>query len=259
MGLVTCLINYLDRYMIEKDNLDLQKVPSHIAIIMDGNGRWAKARGEHRFVGHQHGVMAVKRTVKTCVDLGIKYLTLYAFSTENWNRPQEEVDALMELMVEAILSEVDSLDEQNIRLMAIGDLNKLPEKVRNMLQKAMDKTASNSRMNLVLALSYSSRWEIINAVKQISEKVKLGDIDIEDVNEDIFSSYLTTKDIPEPELLIRTSGECRLSNFLLWQLAYTEFYFIEKFWPDFKKEDLYLAIYNFQHRERRFGKTSEQL
>ncbi len=245
--------------MIEKDNLDLQKVPSHVAIIMDGNGRWAKARGEHRVVGHQHGVMAVKRTVKACVDLGVKYLTLYAFSTENWNRPQEEVDALMELMVEAIVGEVDSLHEQNIRLMAIGDLQKLPMKVRDMLQKAMDKTASNTKLNLVLALSYSSRWEIINAVKLLNQEIQEGSLNVEDINEDMFSSYLTTKGIPEPELLIRTSGECRLSNFLLWQLAYTEFYFIEKFWPDFQKEDLYLAVYNFQQRERRFGKTSDQL
>lgn len=245
--------------MIEKEKLDLQKMPSHIAIIMDGNGRWAKARGEHRVVGHQHGVMAVKRTVKTCVDLGVKYLTLYAFSTENWSRPKEEVDALMELMVEAIVSEVDSLHEQNIRLMAIGDLEKLPAKVRNMLQEAMDKTASNTRLNIVLALSYSSRWEIINAVKQLNKEVQEGRLNIDDIDEEMFSSCLTTKGIPEPELLIRTSGECRLSNFLLWQLAYTEFYFIEKFWPDFQKEDLYLAIYNFQQRERRFGKTSEQL
>ncbi len=238
--------------------MDLQKVPSHVAI-MDGNGRWAKARGEHRVVGHQHGVMAVKRTVKACVDLGVKYLTLYAFSTENWNRPQEEVDALMELMVEAIVGEVDSLHEQNIRLMAIGDLQKLPMKVRDMLQKAMDKTASNTKLNLVLALSYSSRWEIINAVKLLNQEIQEGSLNVEDINEDMFSSYLTTKGIPEPELLIRTSGECRLSNFLLWQLAYTEFYFIEKFWPDFQKEDLYLAVYNFQQRERRFGKTSDQL
>jgi len=245
--------------MIEKDNLDLQKVPSHVAIIMDGNGRWAKARGEHRFVGHQHGMMAVKRTVKACVDLGVKYLTLYAFSTENWNRPQEEVDALMELMVEAIVGEVDSLHEQNIRLMAIGDLEKLPEKVRKMLHEAMDKTASNTRLNIVLALSYSSRWEILNAVKLLNKEVQDGSLNIDDIDEDMFSSHLTTKGMPEPELLIRTSGECRLSNFLLWQLAYTEFYFIEKFWPDFQKEDLYLAIYNFQQRERRFGKTSEQL
>ena len=210
-------------------------------------------------VGHQHGVMAVKRTVKACVDLGVKYLTLYAFSTENWNRPQEEVDALMELMVEAIVGEVDSLHEQNIRLMAIGDLQKLPMKVRDMLQKAMDKTASNTKLNLVLALSYSSRWEIINAVKLLNQEIQEGSLNVEDINEDMFSSYLTTKGIPEPELLIRTSGECRLSNFLLWQLAYTEFYFIEKFWPDFQKEDLYLAVYNFQQRERRFGKTSDQL
>jgi undecaprenyl diphosphate synthase len=245
--------------MIEKDNLDLKRVPSHVAIIMDGNGRWAKARGEHRVVGHQHGVMAVKRTVKSCVELGIKYLTLYAFSTENWNRPKEEVDALMELMVEAIVSEVDSLHEQNIRLMAIGDLEKLPEKVKNMLNEAMDKTAGNTKLNLVLALSYSSRWEIINAVKLLNKEIQDGNLNVDDINEEMFSSYLTTKGMPEPELLIRTSGESRLSNFLLWQLAYTEFYFIEKFWPDFQKEDLYLAIYNFQQRERRFGKTSEQL
>lgn len=245
--------------MIEKENLDLNKVPSHVAIIMDGNGRWANARGEHRLVGHQNGVMSVRRSVEACVELGIKYLTLYAFSTENWNRPKEEVDALMELMVEAIVGEVDALMEQNIRLMAIGDLNMLPEKVRTMLQEAIEKTSANTRLSLVLALSYSSRWEIVDAVKKIGQEIKNGKLDIDEINESLFTSFLTTKEIPDPELLIRTSGECRLSNFLLWQMAYTEFYFIDKFWPDFQKEDLYLAVSNFQNRERRFGKTSEQL
>ncbi len=245
--------------MIEKEKLDLNKVPSHIAVIMDGNGRWANARGEHRFVGHQHGVMAVKRTLEACAEIGVKYLTLYAFSTENWNRPKDEVDALMELMVEAIVDEVDSLTEQGVRLLAIGNLEMLPRKVRNMLQTAIDRTSFNTRISLVLALSYSSRWEIVDAAKKIGQSIKNGNLEIDDIDDNLFTSFLTTKGIPDPELLIRTSGEYRLSNFLLWQMAYTEFYFMDKFWPDFQKEDLYLAVSNFQNRERRFGKTSEQL
>lgn len=242
-----------------KDLVNYSKVPSHIAIIMDGNGRWAKARGEHRIVGHQEGVEALKRTVEACVELGVKYLTVYAFSQENWSRPQEEVNGLMELMVDAITAEMGSLQEQNIRLMAIGDIGGLPLKVQAKLNSAIEETAGNTALSFVLALNYGSRWEMLNATKQISQGVKNGDICIEDINEELFSSKLTTKDIPEPELLVRTSGESRLSNFLLWQIAYTEFYFIEKFWPDFQKEDLYLAVCNFQKRERRFGKTSEQL
>lgn len=245
--------------MTDRKDTDIQNIPKHIAVIMDGNGRWANSRGEHRVVGHQHGVEAVRQAVEGCVELGVKYLTLYAFSSENWSRPQDEVNALMELMMEAIVSELDSLCEQDIRLTAIGDIEKLPEKVKKLLKGAMDRTSENERLTLVLALSYGSRQEIVNATKKLCADVLAGNINADDLNEKIFSSYLTTKDIPDPDLLIRTSGESRLSNFLLWQLAYTEFYFMEKFWPDFKKEDLYLAICNFQKRERRFGKTSEQL
>ncbi|MGB5989026.1 MAG: isoprenyl transferase [Marinifilaceae bacterium] len=241
------------------NKIDLQRVPKHIAIIMDGNGRWAKARGEKRIVGHQHGVDALRTAVEASIDTGVQFLTVYAFSMENWARPKEEVDGLMELMVEAITAEIENLQEQDVRLAVIGDMSKLPLKVRNKLQESIDNTSENKGLCFVLALNYSSRWEILEATKILAQKVKENIIEIDDINEDIFASCLNTNNIPDPELLIRTSGESRLSNFLLWQVAYTEFYFIDKFWPDFKKEDLYLAIYNYQKRERRFGKTSEQL
>jgi undecaprenyl diphosphate synthase len=241
------------------NKIDLQRVPKHIAIIMDGNGRWAKARGEKRIVGHQHGVDALRTAVEASIDTGVQFLTVYAFSMENWARPKEEVDGLMELMVEAITAEIENLQEQDVRLAVIGDMSKLPLKVRYKLQESIDNTSSNKGLCFVLALNYSSRWEMLEATKVIAQKVKENIIEIDDINEDIFASCLNTNNIPDPELLIRTSGESRLSNFLLWQVAYTEFYFIDKFWPDFKKEDLYLAIYNYQKRERRFGKTSEQL
>ncbi|MDE5418074.1 isoprenyl transferase [Labilibaculum sp. DW002] len=236
-----------------------EKLPTHLAIIMDGNGRWAKMRGEHRIVGHQNGVEAVRSTVEASAELGISYLTLYAFSTENWNRPQDEVLGLMSLLVEAIENETPTLMKNNVRLQAIGDLDSLPLEVREKLQGTISNTSKNTGLTLVLALSYSSRWEIVNAVKNIANEVKDGALSPDEIDFDLFSNKLTTKGIPDPELLIRTSGENRISNFLLWQIAYSELYFTELFWPDFDKEELYKALLNYQNRERRFGKTSEQL
>lgn len=241
------------------ENIDMNKVPEHLAIIMDGNGRWAKQRGEKRIVGHQHGVDALRRTVEGCIDLGIKYLTVYAFSMENWARPKDEVEGLMDLMVKAIINEIENLQDKDVRLVVIGDINKLPDNARKTLKDSIEKTSSNKGLCFVLALNYGSRWEILEATKKIAQDFESGLIKKEDINENFFSSKLNTNGIPDPELLIRTSGESRLSNFLLWQLAYTEFNFIDKFWPDFQKEDLYLAIFNYQKRERRFGKISEQL
>ncbi len=245
--------------MSEQLNINKEKLPQHIAIIMDGNGRWAKEKGKLRVFGHQNGVKAVRDTVESAAELGIKHLTLYAFSTENWNRPKFEVNALMELLVSTINKETKTLMENNIRLNAIGDLKSLPSSCYRELQEAIKKTENNTRMTLHLALSYSSRWEITNAVKQIAEKVKNAELDIDQINDATIDEYLTTKGIPDPELLIRTSGEHRISNFLLWQIAYAELYFTDKLWPDFRKEDLYEAIIDFQSRERRFGKTSEQV
>ena len=237
------------------EKLDKENLPKHIAITMDGNGRWAKTKGKFRVFGHQNGVKAVRNTVEAAAELGIKYLTLYAFSTENWNRPKIEVDALMTLLISTISKETKTLMDNDIRLSAIGNLNDLPEKCQSELQAAINETKNNDRTTLILALSYSSKWEIINAIKQIvKDKVPENDI-----NEEMFSQYLTTKDVPNPELLIRTSGEQRISNFLLWQISYSELYFTEKLWPEFSKEDFYEAIFEFQQRERRFGKTSEQL
>jgi len=235
---------------INKDNL-----PKHIAITMDGNGRWAKTQGKFRMFGHQHGVKAVRDTVEAAAEIGLEYLTLYAFSTENWNRPKLEVDALMTLLISTINKETKTLMDNNIQLSAIGNLKDLPKKCQRELKESIEKTKNNNGTTLILALSYSSHWEIINAIKQI---VKEGVSD-KDINEDMFSQYLTTKGVPNPELLIRTSGEQRISNFLLWQIAYSELYFTEKLWPEFRKEDLFEAIFEFQKRERRFGKTSEQL
>ena len=236
--------------------MDKENIPEHVAIIMDGNGRWAKSRSLERWEGHKKGVDAVRAALEAAGEIGVKYLTLCAFSIENWKRPKKEIDVLMGLMVDAILAETDNLMEKQVRVKAIGNLLDLPEEVYNKLQGLITKTASNTGLTLVLALSYGARWEILTAVKRIAQgKIE----DIEAFTDVDFSSYLTTSGIPDPDLLIRTSGECRLSNFLLWQLAYTELYFLDKFWPDFEKEDLYLAIRNFQKRERRFGLTEEQL
>lgn len=236
-----------------------QNVPDHIAIIMDGNGRWAKQNGKARVFGHQNGVKSVRSVTEGAAEAGVKFLTLYAFSTENWNRPKAEVNALMHLLVSTIASETKTLNKNNIRLAAIGDLKSLPPKAQSELDKAIANTSKNSGMTLVLALSYSSRWEILNAVNSLLIDVKSGELDATTVNETLFNSYLCTKNIPDPELIIRTSGEHRISNFLLWQAAYSEFYFTDLLWPDFRKENLWDAISDFQSRERRFGKTSEQL
>lgn len=245
--------------MIEDTRIDLAKLPKHVAIIMDGNGRWAKNKGEHRIYGHQHGVTSVRECTEAAAELGIKFLTLYAFSTENWSRPKEEVDALMELLVQTILAETPTLNKNNVRLLAIGNLKSLPGKCYEQLQEAMAETAKNSGLTLVLALSYSAKWEIVEAAKNIAQAVKEGKIDIEKIDDHVIDEHLTTKGIPDPELLIRTSGEHRISNFLLWQIAYAEFYFTETLWPDFKRVAFFEAIVDYQTRERRFGKTSEQL
>ena len=238
-----------------KEKIDTNNLPKHIAITMDGNGRWAKTKGKFRIFGHKSGVKAVRDTVEGAAEIGIDFLTLYAFSTENWDRPKKEVDALMSLLVSTINKETTTLMDNNIKLAAIGDLNSLPKKCQEELQESIEKTKNNTRTTVILALSYSSRWEILNAIKKI---VKEG-IKEDQVNEDLFSQYLTTKGVPNPELLIRTSGEQRISNFLLWQIAYSELYFTDVLWPDFRREDLFEAIVKYQIRERRFGKTSEQI
>jgi undecaprenyl diphosphate synthase len=242
-----------------KEQIIKEKLPAHIAIIMDGNGRWAEKQGEGRVFGHSHGVDAVRDSAEAAADLGVKYLTLYAFSTENWNRPKIEVDALMSLFVETITNEITTLNKNNIRLNAIGNLKSLPEENYKKLMDTMKETEKNDRMMLTLAMSYSSRWEITDAVKRILADQKENKVQSEDVTEELFSKYLTTAGLPDPELLIRTSGEMRISNFLMWQIAYSELYFTPKLWPEFKKEDLYEAIVDYQSRERRFGLTSEQI
>jgi len=239
--------------MMEK--IDKSRLPQHIAITMDGNGRWAKTKGKLRVFGHTNGVKAVRDTVEGAAEIGIKYLTLYAFSTENWNRPEQEINALMTLLVSTINKETRTLMDNNIRLQAIGNIEQLPSKCQKELKEAMAKTKDNSRMTLILALSYSSRWEIINAVKNM---IKEG-LSENEVTENTFQQYLTTKNVPDPELLIRTSGEYRISNFLLWQIAYSELYFTDTLWPDFRRDDLVTAILDFQNRERRFGKITEQI
>ena len=241
------------------NNIDLTKIPEHVAVIMDGNGRWAKQQGHERLYGHNYGVESVRELLKGAKELKVKYLTLYAFSTENWNRPKEEVDGLMDLLVKTIANEVDELNSKGIRLLSIGDTEGLPDSCRDELKKAMKLTSHNSETTLVLALNCSSRWEIVNAVKSIATSVKDEKIAVEDIDADFFSNSLTTKGIPDPELVIRTSGEQRISNFLLWQIAYSEFYFTDLLWPDFKRETLYEAVYDFQARERRFGMVSEQI
>lgn len=242
-----------------KEQIDISRLPEHIAIIMDGNGRWAKNQGKFRSFGHESGVLSVKDIVEGCADIGIKYLTIYAFSTENWNRPADEVNALMELLIATINNEVATLNKNNIRLNAIGDIASLPQKCIDDLGSAMENTANNTACTLTLALSYSAKWEILEAAKKLATLVREDKLALDEINESVFSSQLTTVGIPDPELMIRTSGEHRVSNFLLWQMAYTELYFTETLWPDFRREDLFEAIVDYQKRERRFGKISEQL
>ncbi|MES2374858.1 MAG: isoprenyl transferase [Bacteroidota bacterium] len=241
------------------DRIDKGRLPVHIAIIMDGNGRWAEEQGQDRLYGHFHGVESVRNIVEGSAELGIQYLTLYAFSTENWDRPQQEVEGLMALLVETIRKEVPTLNKNNIRLHVIGDMNMLPKFAQDELKEALDMTSQNTGLNLVMALSYSSRWELVNAVKNIGIDVKAGKIDPATISHETLQQYLTTSQFPDPELMIRTSGEYRISNFLLYQLAYAELYFTNTRWPDFRKDNLYEAIIDFQARERRFGKTGQQI
>jgi undecaprenyl diphosphate synthase len=240
-----------------KSLIDLNNLPKHVAVIMDGNGRWARRQGAKRIFGHRNAIEAVRQTAEASAELGIGYLTLYAFSTENWNRPKAEIIGLMELLVSTIKKETATLNKNNIRLSSIGDISALPKNCQRELQESKDMTSDNDGLNLILALSYSGRWEIIEAVKDLLKDVKKGAIDSGDINNNIFSDYLCTKGIPDPELLIRTSGELRISNFLLWQIAYTELYITDILWPDFRKENLYEAIVAYQKRERRFGKVIE--
>ncbi|WP_026933459.1 isoprenyl transferase [Christiangramia echinicola] len=242
-----------------KDNLNLDKLPGHIAIIMDGNGRWAKQKGFLRASGHKEGTKAVRDVVEGCAEIGVKNLTLYAFSTENWNRPKLEVDTLMRLLVSSLKKEIKTLKENDIRLNSIGNIDNLPNKARKELLDVIEKTSGNKRMTLTLALSYGSREEITNCIKQIAAKAKSEELSIDAVDESVINEHLYTRNLPEVDLLIRTSGEQRISNFLLWQIAYAELYFTKILWPDYRREDLFEAIYNYQNRERRFGKTSEQL
>ena len=241
------------------EQIDRDRLPQHVAIIMDGNGRWAKERGKDRSEGHREGVVSVRKVVEAATTLGLRYLTVYTFSTENWNRPEAEVHALMGLMVAAIHRETPDLMKNNVRLMAIGDLDRLPHEVRTTLDECLRQTSVNTGTTLVLALSYSSRWEILHAVKALTEEAACGQLRAEEVTEELFASRLTTRDIPDPDLLIRTGSEQRISNFLLWQLSYAELYFTDIYWPDFREEELYQAIRSYQQRERRFGKTSDQL
>ncbi len=242
-----------------KNKINPAKLPQHVAIIMDGNGRWAKQKGKFRVFGHQNAITAVRDTVEGCAEIGIKYLTLYAFSTENWNRPKIEVNALMNLLVDSLTKELPTLQKNKIRLQSIGNQEQLPDNCRKKLNQCIAETAKNDHMTLVLALSYSAKWEMIEAVKKITELALDKKITSSDINENLISNSLSTAGMPDPELMIRTSGEHRISNFLLWQLAYAELYFTDKLWPDFTKNDLFEAILNFQNRERRFGLTSEQM
>ncbi|MDR0790208.1 MAG: isoprenyl transferase [Bacteroidales bacterium] len=245
--------------MNAKDKLSTENIPAHIAVIMDGNGRWAKAKGEHRVFGHQNGVAAVRNVTEASAEIGVKVLTLYTFSTENWNRPKDEVDALMTMLVKTISEEEKTLMDNDIALKAIGDLAALPAQTGLALSEMINKTAQNKKMQLVLALNYSSRWEITQAFKNMAKDVEQGLLASEEITQQTVNQYLTTKDLPDPDLLIRTSGEYRLSNFLLWQVAYSELYFSDVLWPDFSKEEFYQAVVAYQQRERRFGKISEQL
>ena len=241
------------------EKIDKTRLPKHVAIIMDGNGRWAREKGQDRLYGHFHGVESVRNIVEGAGEIGIQYLTLYAFSTENWDRPAQEVTGLMELLIETIKKEAADLKKNNIKLHVIGDMSMLPDRARKELQEVLDETHDNTSMHLIMALSYSSRWELVNAVKNIAVDVKNGKIEPETINQDTLQRYLTTSEFPDPELMIRTSGEYRISNFLLYQLAYAELYFTNVRWPDFRKENLYEAIIDYQNRERRFGKTGEQV
>ncbi|MDQ3015192.1 MAG: isoprenyl transferase [Bacteroidota bacterium] len=242
-----------------KDQLDLTRLPHHVAVIMDGNGRWAKEHGKPRIWGHRNGVKSVREVTEAATEIGIQWLTLYAFSTENWNRPQVEVGALMDLLVNTIREELNTMNKNNIRLQAIGDLDRLPPKTKKALLEGIDNTKANTRMTLTLALNYSSRWEITEAIRKAVRQAADGQLQPKQVDEAFVNSCLANPHMPDPELMIRTSGEHRISNFLLWQLAYTELYFSDIYWPDFEKEDFYTAIKDYQQRERRFGKTSEQL
>jgi undecaprenyl diphosphate synthase len=242
-----------------KSHIDPLNIPKHVAIIMDGNGRWAKKQGEDRIFGHYEGVNSVREIVEACGEIGVNYLTLYAFSTENWNRPKEEVDALMELLVNTISMETPNLNKKGVKLEAIGDIESLPLSCQQELQESINATAHNSTVTLILALSYSSKWEITNAVKHIAQQVSEGKLKVKDIQSKHIEAHLTTQNWPDPELMIRTSGEHRISNFLLWQLAYAEFYFTDTLWPEFRKDDFFRAILSFQKRERRFGQTSEQI
>tara|TARA_X000000950_G_scaffold226330_1_gene273171 strand:- start:7446 stop:8195 length:750 start_codon:yes stop_codon:yes gene_type:complete len=239
--------------------LDPKRIPQHVAIIMDGNGRWAKQKGELRIFGHTNGVDSVREALTAAVEVGVQYLTLYAFSTENWNRPKEEIAALMDLLVQSIYNEIDELNSKGVKLETIGDVEILPKTCQNALIDAKKKTKYNKKITLILALSYSSRREIAHAIKKMTQEVVVGKLSSDSINEDLISSYLSTANYPDPELLIRTSGENRVSNFLMWQLAYTELYFTKILWPDFKKKNFFRAIYDYQKRERRFGKTSDQI
>ncbi|MAJ06922.1 MAG: isoprenyl transferase [Crocinitomicaceae bacterium] len=246
--------------MLVKDiQLDPKRIPQHVAIIMDGNGRWAKKKGELRIFGHTNGVDSVREALTAAVEVGVQYLTLYAFSTENWNRPKEEIAALMDLLVQSIYNEIDELNSKGVKLETIGDVEILPKTCQNALIDAKKKTKYNKKITLILALSYSSRREIAHAIKKMTQEVVVGKLSSDSINEDLISSYLSTANYPDPELLIRTSGENRVSNFLMWQLAYTELYFTKILWPDFKKKNFFRAIYDYQKRERRFGKTSDQI
>lgn len=245
--------------MTHKDNINRNNVPAHIAIIMDGNGRWAQSQGQDRLLGHHSGVESVREALKAAQEIGVKYLTLYAFSTENWNRPKEEVDGLMDLLVHTISGEVDELHSSNVRILTIGDMDGLPESCQTEMNAAYERTKDNTGVNLILALNYSAKWEILKGVKQIAQEYADGKISLEDIDSDKIDEVLSTAGIPDPELIIRTSGEHRLSNFLLWQAAYSEFHFTEVLWPDFKQEDFFDAILDYQSRERRFGKVSSQL
>lgn len=243
-----------------KENINLSNLPRHLAVIMDGNGRWAKKQGAMRIFGHHHGIKAVRESVEACVELGVKYLTLYTFSTENWSRPKLEVDGIMQLLIRTIGEEVPDLNKNNVRLKAIGDLASLPKSAQKKLSESIELTKNNTGLTLTLALSYSGKWEIVEVTKKIAQQVKEGSLAIENIDEDLFSKFLATGDAPDVDLMIRTGGDHRISNYLLWQLAYAELYFLDDlFWPEFRKQHLFEAIYQYQQRERRFGKTSEQL
>lgn len=241
------------------EDVDKTRVPQHVAIIMDGNGRWAQKQAHKRIFGHQHAMTAVRQAVEAAVAIGVKYLTLYTFSTENWNRPQEEINGLMDILVKAVRDETKTLMDNNVRLQTIGDINRIPARSRGKLQECIDETSGNTALTLVLALSYSARWETAEAIKGICADAQAGRLQSADITEETLRQYLVTKDYPDPDLLIRTGGELRVSNFLLWQMAYTEFYFSDQLWPDFRQEDFFDAVVDFQHRQRRYGKTGEQV